>query len=204
MIDYDYPVRQAIFDLPGFSLPCDQLATVHDGIYDMPPSDMTSNSNEDGQQAPVVASTTFGDGYNSRHTETPQVATAFHDDNGNSRSDDGSSLNNGTNGHDNTSSDDDSSSTRSTSYASYGARRDPKIGTYFDKDDPAWNFFDKLRTQEDVLNHMIHARVKLVNRKFIDKALFQYCAEAAANRARQHSLTDCTACLLYTSPSPRD
>ena len=157
---------------------------------------MTSNSNEDGQQAPVVASTTYGDGYNSRHTETPQVATAFHDDNGNSRSDDGSSLNNGTNGHDNTSSDDDSSSTRSTSYASYGARRDPKIGTYFDMDDPAWNFFDKLRTQEDVLNHMIHARVKLVNRKFIDKALFQYCAEAAANRARQHSLTDCTAISL--------
>jgi hypothetical protein len=54
------------------------------------------------------------------------------------------------------------------------------MGTYFATDDPAWNFFDKLQTQEHVMNHLIHARVKLVNRKFIDKALFQYCAEAVS------------------------
>ena len=62
------------------------MAAVHDGIYAMPPSDMTSNSNEDGQQAHVVASTSCGYGHNSRRTETSQAATALHDDNGDNRS----------------------------------------------------------------------------------------------------------------------
>ena len=46
------------------------------------------------------------------------------------------------------------------------------------------------------MSHLIKARVRLVHRKHIDAATFQYCAETAANRARQHSTSDCTAVSL--------
>ena len=35
----------------------------------------------------------------------------------------------------------------------------------FEDDDPAWNFFDKLDSQERVLGHLIKARVRLVHRQ---------------------------------------